>query len=267
MRSIKKLMNLKNRVALVTGGAGHIGSVLAESLAECGCRVVLLDTNEKECRRKAQGIQKKYGVEAYPLIVDLMDEKMLRAVGQMVSEKFKRLDILVNCAALVGTAQLKGWAVPFLEQDSSTWRKALEINLTSVFVLSQACAKFLEKSGHGSIVNISSIYGIVGPDLRLYEGTTMGNPAAYAASKGGVVQLTRWLSTVMAPKVRVNSVSLGGVLRGQSLSFVSRYHERTPLKRMAVEEDFKGAVVYLAGDLSGYVTGHNLVVDGGFSAW
>ena len=200
-------------------------------------------------------------------IVDLMDEKMLRAVGQMVSEKFKRLDILVNCAALVGTAQLKGWAVPFLEQDSSTWRKALEINLTSVFVLSQVCTKLLEKFGHGSIVNISSIYGIVGPDLRLYEGTTMGNPAAYAASKGGVVQLTRWLSTVMAPKVRVNSVSLGGVLRGQSSSFVSRYHERTPLKRMAAEEDFKGAVVYLAGDLSGYVTGHNLVVDGGFSAW
>ena len=267
MPTIKQLIDLKNRAALITGGAGHIGSVLGEALAECGCRVVLLDNNEKECLRKTQAIQKRYGVAVYPLVADLSDEKKIRSVPSKIFRKFGRLDIVVNCAALVGTSHLKGWSVPFLEQNADTWRKALEVNLTSVFVLTQACTKLLEKSGHGSIINIGSIYGIVGPDLSLYQGTTMGNPAAYAASKGGLVQLTRWLSTVLAPKVRVNTISLGGVFRNQPESFVNRYQQRTPLKRMAHEEDFKGAVVYLASDLSSYVIGHNLVVDGGFSAW
>ena len=117
------------------------------------------------------------------------------------------------------------------------------------------------------IINLSSIYGILGPDYSLYKGTNMGNPAAYAASKGGVIQLTRWLSTTLSPKVRVNAISLGGVLRGQPEKFVRRYNTGTPLGRMATEEDFKGVIAYLASDLSKYMTGQNLVIDGGRSIW
>jgi NAD(P)-dependent dehydrogenase (short-subunit alcohol dehydrogenase family) len=178
-----------------------------------------------------------------------------------------RIDILINNAALVGTSDLNGWAVPFAEQNANTWRLALEVNLTAPFILTQACREVLIASGHGSVINIGSIYGIVAPDMSLYEGTALGNPAAYAASKGGLLQLTRWLTTVLAPHVRVNSIVVGGVWRNQSALFHQRYIARTPLGRMAAEEDMKGAVAYLASDLSAYVTGQTLVVDGGWTAW
>lgn len=155
----------------------------------------------------------------------------------------------------------------FASQSVETWKRALDVNLTSVFALTQACTGLLKASGNGSVINISSIYGDLGPDLRLYEGTAMGNPAAYAASKGGLNQLTRWLSTVLAPDIRVNTISPGGVYRGQPEVFCQRYIQRTPLARMATEEDFKGATAFLASDLSRYVTGQNLKVDGGWGAW
>jgi NAD(P)-dependent dehydrogenase (short-subunit alcohol dehydrogenase family) len=168
---------------------------------------------------------------------------------------------------LVGTSGLKGWNTPFKDQQSDTWRLALDVNLTAPFVLTQACADALAKSGHGSVINVASIYGMVGPDMGLYEGTEIGNAAAYGASKGGLLQLTRWLSTVLAPQVRVNAITPGGLWRNQPESFHHRYVARTPLKRMGSEEDFKGAVAYLASDLSSYVTGQNLVVDGGWTVW
>ena len=122
-------------------------------------------------------------------------------------------------------------------------------------------------AGRGAIINIGSIYGTVGPDFSLYEGTSMANPAAYGASKGGLAQLTRYLATALAPLVRVNTISPGGIARGQPASFVERYRSRTPLGRMGAEEDLKGAVAFLASDAAAYVTGQNLLVDGGWSAW
>lgn len=267
MRNLKKLMNLQERVALVTGGAGHIGRAICETLAELGASIVVLDFVEPACIEVVRAIQEQHGVAALPLIIDLAKEGDVLSVPEIVLAHFGRLDILVNCAALVGTSELRGWATPFLEQRSDTWRLALEVNLTSPFVLVQACAEALKASGHGSVINMSSIYGMVGPNMRLYENTNMGNPAAYAATKGGLLQLTRWLATVLAPDVRVNAITPGGVWRNQAESFHARYVEHTPLGRMATEEDLKGAVAYLASDLSAYVTGHNLVVDGGWTIW
>ena len=143
----------------------------------------------------------------------------------------------------------------------------MRVNLGSAFVLAQEAKAYLEKSNHASIILVSSIYGMAGPDLKLYKGTPMKHPAAYGVSKAGLLQLTRYLATVLAPAVRVNAITPGGVWRHQNQKFHQRYKEKTPLGRMAVEEDFKGAVAYLASDLSKYVTGHNLVVDGGFTAW
>jgi len=125
----------------------------------------------------------------------------------------------------------------------------------------------LRNSGTGSVINIASIYGMLGPDYSLYEGTAMGNPAAYAASKGGLIQLSRWLATTLAPAIRVNTITPGGVFRNQPDVFVERYKSRTPLGRMATEDDFRGAIAYLASDMSAYVTGQNLMVDGGWGAW
>ncbi len=250
MRTLKELMDLKGRTALITGGAGHLGFAIAESLAELHADIILLDVDNSQTARKAKDLQKEYEVKAIALPVDLTDKGEIASVPSLVKKEFGRLNILVNCAALVGTSKLKGWAVPFEKQNLDTWRMALEVNLTAVFALVQSCENLLKHSKGASIINISSIYGMVGPDMQLYEGTDLGNPAAYAASKGGLLQLTRWLATVMAPKVRVNAITLGGVFRNHKEPFLSRYKNRTPLKRMATEEDLKGAAAYLASDLS-----------------
>lgn len=257
-------MDLSGRVAVVTGGAGHLGREICDTLAELGAAVVVVDRQDaKACAERVAG---EFKVEALAIDVDLSDEAATRAIATQVEARFGRCDILVNNAAFVGTSNLTGWAVPFAEQSVATWRAAIEVNLTAAFVLSQALAPLL--SAHvGSIVNIASIYGNLGPDWRRYEGTALGNPAAYAASKGGLIQLTRWLATTLAPRVRVNAISPGGIERGQPKAFADQYNAQTPMQRMAREEDFKGAVAFLAGDASAYVTGQNVMIDGGYSAW
>jgi NAD(P)-dependent dehydrogenase (short-subunit alcohol dehydrogenase family) len=258
-------MSLKGRVALVTGGGGHIGQVLVEALLEVGAAVAITDL-PVACER-ARHVWKQRGVDLQYYPGDLEDTDSVRHVPSKVVNDLGRLDILVHCAALVGTSTLRGWIGSFSEQSVETFRRALEVNLTSAFVLTQAAASDLARHGCGSVIYIASIYGMVGPDWRLYEGSPLGNPAAYAASKGGLIQFTRWLATTLAPKIRVNAVTPGGVYRQTPEPFHSRYCSRTPLQRMGTEEDLKGAVVYLASDLSAYVTGHNLVVDGGWTVW
>ncbi len=267
MKSIKELMDLSGRTALVTGGAGHIGMAFCETLAEAGANIAVLDIATAQVETYAASLENNYQVKAMGLPVDLSDEAAVVAAPGRVVEALGSLDILVNCAAFVGTSNLSGWVTSFEEQSVDTWRAAIETNLTAPFALIQAATPFLRISSHGSVVNIGSTYGVVGPDMSLYEGTSMGNPAAYAASKGGLTQLTRWLATTLAPEIRVNCISPGGVARGQHETFVERYEARTPMKRMGTEEDMKGALLYLASDMSAYVTGQNLLVDGGWTAW
>lgn len=267
MKSLAQLQDLHGRTALITGGAGHIGRAMGEALAELGASIAVLDLDGRAAADAAAALSARFGVKTLALDVDLTDDARVREVPERVASRLGRLDVVINNAALVGTSSLKGWAVPFAEQSVDTWRAALDVNLTAAFVLTQAALEPLKASGHGSVINVGSIYGVVGPDLGLYEGTTLGNPAAYAASKGGLIQFSRWLATSLAPAVRVNAITLGGILRGQAESFQERYIARTPLKRMGREEDLKGAVAYLASDLSAYVTGHNLMVDGGWTAW
>jgi len=267
MRTINELLNLHGRVALVTGGAGHLGSVMAETLAELDASLVILDRDWETCQTAVSRLASSTGCQTMPLSCDLALEEEISKVPQQVLDRFGRLDILVHCAGFVGAMKLPGWGTAFNKQPPSIWKEALQVNLTAVFALTQACAAALKTSGHSSVINIASIYGMVGPDMRLYEGLEMGNTAVYAAGKGGLLQLTRWLATVMAPDVRVNSITPGGVWRNQPELFVQRYENRTPLRRMGCEEDFKGAVAFLASDASAYMTGQNLVIDGGWTVW
>lgn len=260
-------MNLQGHVAVITGGAGHLGHAIADALAELKCSICLLDRDEAALCRVSQQLQKEWSIPVATLKIDLEVEAERASVAEWVRNVFGRADILVNNAGFVGDSQLSGWVAPFLDQQVGTWRRAIEVNLTAPFHLSQVLSPLLGESHNGKIINISSIYGVVGPDLSLYEGTAMGNPAAYAASKGGLIQTTRWLSTVLAPDIRVNSICPGGIARNQNPSFVSRYEAKTPLRRMGTEEDFKGAIAYLATDLSAWVTGENLMVDGGWTVW
>lgn len=267
MTNLSSLMSLQGRRALITGGAGHIAVAMAETLAELGASLILVDRDVDRLTSLATDLDRTWHVPVTSLVCDLESECDRNRIIDAVFADELGLDILVNNAAFVGTTSLEGWAVPFEDQTLDTWRRAFEINLTAVFHLSKAFLPLLRASGHGSIVNIGSIYGEYGPDWSLYRGTIMANPAAYGASKGGLFQLTRWLATTIAPQVRVNAISPGGVARGQPDSFVQRYTSRTPLQRMASEDDFRGAIAYLSSDLSAFVTGQVLAVDGGWGVW
>jgi NAD(P)-dependent dehydrogenase (short-subunit alcohol dehydrogenase family) len=266
-RDIAELARLDGRVAIITGGAGHIGAVIADAMAEQGAVVALVDQDADRCHAVADDIANRRETRTIPIVADLADELDTRSIATRVLEAAGGIDVLCHAAALVSAQPLTNWTTPFDEQGTETWRKALEVNLTAVFVLTQACTSALREGGRGSVITIGSTYGLVGPDWRIYEGTDMGNAAGYAASKGGVIQLTRWLATTLAPAIRVNALTPGGVFRDHPERFRQAYEARTPLRRMATEEDYKGAAVFLASDLSRYVTGHNLVVDGGWTAW
>lgn len=268
MKSISQLINLQNRNAIVTGGAGHIGRAVCEAFLELGATVYVLDLDPETCANQCHLMNTmNFGGTAIPVAADLSKEADTRNAISDIAKKSECIDIIVHCAAFTGTTTYPGWAVPFEQQTVQAWNACLQVNLTAAFVITQTALPYLRKSAHAAIIFISSIYGVAGPDNRLYEGTEMVTPAAYAASKAGLEQLARYLSTTLSPGIRVNTITAGGVYRNQAESFHKRYIQKTPLRRMAIEEDFKGAVAYLASDLSAYVTGTRLVVDGGWTAW
>lgn len=261
-------MQLEGRKALVTGGAGHIGLAISEALLELGANILLIDVDAGRCSERVEHLASEYRRERiFSQTCDIADEKATRDAMQKAIATLGGLDILVHSAGFVGTTRMPGWAVPLEEQTVNAWDAAMRVNLTSAFVMIQTTKEALSASKHGSIIFVSSIYGLVGPDLDLYEGTSMANPAAYGVSKAGLLQLSRYFATVLAPDIRVNAITPGGVWRDQPEVFHQRYVERTPLRRMATEEDVKGAVAYLASDLSAYVTGQHVVIDGGWTAW
>ncbi len=252
--------DLTGRTAVVTGGAGPLGRVLTQALAGAGATVLVVD------RVGAEEHAASLGSGHLGLTVDLTRPEAPEEVAAAVAEH-GACDVLVHNAAFTGTSGVPGYAVPFDEQTDEAFAAATWLNLTVPFSLTRRLAPLLREGGHGSVVMVSSIYGIVGPNMGLYEGTTMGNPAAYGATKGGLVQLTRYLATVLAPEVRVNGFAPGGIERGQDAAFVDRYNRLTPMGRMATEQDFAGVVTWLAGDGSAYVTGQTVAVDGGWTAW
>ena len=267
MTTFKELMDLQGRQALITGATGGLGRVIADTFAELGADLVLVDMPDSDLQSLGEALCERWSVKVQLFHCDLEQLNHRTELIEKVKESCKGLNILVNNAAFVGTSILRGWAVSFGEQSIETWRRAMEVNLTAVFHLCQGLTPMLKEAKGASIINIASIYGLYGPDWSLYDDTGMSNPAAYGASKGGLIQLSRWLATTIAPDVRVNSISPGGVFGNQPEKFVQRYEAKTPLGRMATYDDFRGVVAYLASDLSKYVTGQNLIVDGGWGIW
>jgi NAD(P)-dependent dehydrogenase (short-subunit alcohol dehydrogenase family) len=267
MATLEQLMNLSGRRVVITGATGHLGRVFAESLAELGADLLLIDRPGSEFEAVKQKLADvwRISVEYKPVDLEIQEERT--AFIKNLAEENCRVHVLINNAAFTGTSDLQGWGGRLEAQTVETWRRAVEVNLTAAFHLCQGLMPLLSDSGNGSIINVASIYGSLGPDWRLYDGTLMTNPAAYSASKGGLIQLTRWLATSLAPHVRANTLSPGGIIRGQPKQFIDNYAARTPLGRMATEDDFRGVIAYLASDLSRYVTGQDIVVDGGWSAW
>ena len=264
---IVELMSLKGRRALITGAAGGLGIVIAETLAELGCDLILVDRKQDDIATLKHQLSSDFDVSVTGSICDLEQQDQREALIDELVRDGQDLNILINNAAFVGTSSLSGWNVPFVEQSIETWRRALEVNLVAPFELCQGMSQIMKHSRGANMINIASIYGQYGPDWRMYENTDINNPAAYGASKAGMIQLTKWLSTTLAPDVRVNAISPGGVFTGQSKQFVDAYSSRTPLRRMANYGDFCGAIAFLATDMSEYVTGQVLNADGGWGVW
>jgi len=247
------MFKLKDKVVLITGGLGIQGPEHTKAFKEAGARVVVTDV-----------------VEGAEFKLDVTSEESINRAVKGVLKKYGRIDVLVNNAGATPGGQ-KQASAEVKDQVLGNWEHILRVNLTGVWLCSQIIGEVMVKQGKGSIINLASIYGVVGPDFRIYEeskyrGKKMGLPAAYAASKGGVISLTRYLATYWADKgVRVNSVTPGGIYDKQSEAFVNAYSRNVPLGRMAKKDEVSGAILYLASDLASYVTGENMVIDGGLT--
>jgi NAD(P)-dependent dehydrogenase (short-subunit alcohol dehydrogenase family) len=267
-----ELFSLANKVVVVTGGAGLLGQVFCQALVDVGANVAIVDLDLASAETVAKRINKS---DAQRVIAVGSDITSPESVTQMVANVVKqlgRIDVLVNNAASKGSS-LDAFFESFEDYSLKTWREVMSVNIDGLFLVAQAVGKQMKKQGGGSIIQTSSIYGVVAPDQRIYEGSEyngrpINTPAVYSASKSAVNGLTNYLATYWASsKIRVNSLTPGGIASGQNSEFNKKYSNRVPLGRMGEATELVGALIYLASDASSYVTGQNLIVDGGLSAW
>jgi NAD(P)-dependent dehydrogenase (short-subunit alcohol dehydrogenase family) len=266
---LKAQFDLTGKVAMLTGSANILGPEFADALAQFGAETALVDVNAERVSEVSAHIEKNRQVKSRAYVTDVSVEKDIKNATEQIIKEFGKIDILVAAAA----AKPDGYFADQLDYPLDAWDRVMAVNLGGVFLaIKQVVPHFISRGG-GTIVNISSIYGVVGPDMRIYEdsnylGGAINTPPPYSASKAGVIGLTRYMATTLAKSgIRVNSITPGGVESGQNEEFVRRYSERIPMNRMADRTDLQGAVVYLASEASSYVTGQNLVVDGGMTAW
>lgn len=256
-----------SKVYVVTGGMGNIGIHLVNRLVEQNHTVIIIDRDHQIFNEFIESKTLNNLKQIMFITCDLESELERNATIKRIISSYQEIDCLVNCAAYVSNNNFKGWNDTFVEQRLDIWRSALEVNLTAPLHFARDLLTPLINARDGNIINISSIYGQVGPNWDLYKNTQMGNPVAYSVSKGGLEQLTRWLATTLAPDVRVNCVSPGGIFRNQDPDFVKRYEEKTPMRRMGTESDMIGAIEFLSSERAKYITGQILNVDGGFTVW
>lgn len=267
------LFDLSGRVALVTGGAGLLGEQFCRTLAAAGATVAVVDLHAEGAERVVETIRGEGG-QAQAYAVDITDPQAVRAAVEDIVARWGRLDVLVNSAALDPKVSAEGEvraAGAFETFPLETWRLALEVNLTGMFLVTQAAVRPMKAQGKGSIINICSTYGLVGPDQRIYQKPgrpPQYKPVYYTVTKAAVLGFTRYLATYYAgTQIRVNALTPGGVYNGQDEDFVKAYSARAVLGRMARKDEMNGALLFLASDASSYMTGANLVVDGGWTAW
>jgi NAD(P)-dependent dehydrogenase (short-subunit alcohol dehydrogenase family) len=274
--TVQEKFDLTGRVAIVTGGVGLLGTEFCRTLAEAGAAVVVVDLNGSASQAVADSLTKS-GYKALAIPTDITQPEAVSALVEQSLSAFGRLDILVNSAALDPKfdpdAVSKGITPgAFEDYPLDLWNSALRVNLTGMFLMTQACVKPMITQGKkGSIVNICSTYGLNGPDQRIYikEGNRIAfKPVYYTVTKAGVLGFTKYLAAYYAgSEIRVNALTPGGVFNNHEEYFVKNYSAKTILGRMARKDEMNGALLFLASDASSYMTGNNVVVDGGWTAW
>lgn len=265
------MFSLNNKTAVVTGALGLIGKEHCRALSEAGANVIVADTDADKCSQFAATLSAgSFGDE-----LDVTKPESIIKLRDKILSKFGHIDILVNNAAIndmfenpKATSELS----KFENYPLDLWQKSVDVNLTGVFLCSQILGSEMARQKSGSIINIASTYGLTAPDQKLYikhDGTqSFFKPPAYSATKGAVIMFTKYLAAYWGKDgVRVNTLTPGGVENNQDEFFIGKYSSRTPLGRMAQPSDYKGALVFLASDASSYMTGANLVVDGGWTCW
>ncbi len=255
---MKNIFDLTEKIAVVTGGAGLIGKAIACALSEFGATVYVADLDIKA----AKAVSNERPGKLVPIALDITKTTSIRSCLKKIVSDTGRIDIWVNSAY----PRTKDWGAKFEQIKPESWRKNIDSHLNGYCFCCQAVAEQMKKQKNGTIINMASVYGVRGPDFSIYQNTNMTMPAAYSVIKGGIVNFTRYLASYYGKHgIRINAVSPGGVLDGQPKTFIKQYSMKTPLGRMAQPEDIVGAVLYLASSASSYVTGQNLIVDGGFT--
>ena len=269
------LFDLRGKVAIVTGALGLLGRQHCDCLAQAGAHVVAVDLDEAGCVLFARELSQRYGFASVGVAADIVSPDDLQRLRDAVLTRFDRIDVLVNNAALDDKVDNNASGPnlrAFEHFPLEAFRRSLDVNVTGTFLACQVLGTPMAQRGRGSIINVASTYGLVGPDQRLYrepDGTQdFFKSPSYPAGKGAVLAFTRFLAAYWGPnQVRVNALCPGGVRAAQAEHFVTAYGARTPLGRMARAGEYRGALVFLASDASSYMTGSSLVVDGGFTAW
>lgn len=263
--SLKALYDLRGKIALVTGGCRNFGAEMALGLAEAGATVAITARELERARKGAEELKKQTGYEFIPFELELTDEESVIRLFRDIRERFGRLDVLINNAG--GHSKT---ACGLLEKETlQGWHDFIESNMTGTFLMLREYARLMMPLRTGSVINVASMAGLVGRDRRIYGDDMTPNPIAYSAAKAGMIGLTTDTAAYLGPYgIRVNAISPGGFERTQPEHFIRDYSELTMLKRMGrAGFDLKGAAVFLASDASGYITGHNLVIDGGFTKY
>lgn len=273
MSDLAKLFDLTGRIAIVTGGAGLLGVEFSKTLAQAGARVLVADLDERAAQRHAEEIHQQGG-QARGLHLDVTSPESVRVMVASVLAESGRVDILVNSAALDPKFDPQSHAAhsgAFEDYPLELWQQALDVNLTGAMLCCQAVSQPMLAQESGVIINIASIYGLAAPDQRLYQHAgkpPQFKPAYYTVTKAGILGLTKYLAAYYAGKnIRVNAITPGGVFNNHEDDFVQKYSARAVMGRMAEKDEMNGALLFLASDASQYVTGANVVVDGGWTTW
>lgn len=254
----KNLFSCKDKVAIVTGGYGLIGREIAIALNEFGAKVFIADLGKND----PLIIKGKNSIEF--IHFDITSETIMSKALNAIIKRYGKIDIFINSAY----PKTKDWGEKLEKVLFESWKMNLNDHLGGYFLSSRMAAEQMKRSGGGTIINIASIYGMVGPDFSIYENTDITMPVAYSAIKGGIISFTKYLATYYAENsIRANVISPGGILDRQPESFIQKYAKKTPLGRMGHPADVAGAAIFLASDASSYITGQNIVVDGGWTAW
>ena len=267
---VSNLFSLENQAVILTGSAGRMGTRFAHVLSAAGANVILVDIDDENNKKLEHELKRKYHTKPIAFNVDITNQKDIVKMNSRILTEYGKIDVLINNAHF-SPRDHPFRDAPFEKFPLDLWDKTIEINLRGIFLCCKEIGKIMLRQKKGVIVNISSIYGIVGADQRIYGQSRLNSPAFYAATKGAMVNLTRYLAAYWYGKnIRVNTLTLGGVLDSKlhtDKKFIKKYSEKTILGRMAKKEDYDGSILFLCSNASSYMTGSNLIVDGGWSTW